>query len=213
MRDNPEIMRIQQRQISLGWSGVLIATAFMMLASSLILYPKTTNENILTALRLSSVTTAIPFLLVFIAKPLTVMASDLGRWVQSNRCYLWIILTISHLIHLYQILLYYQLGQSCPLIVWALTSPLWIIMVLFSGLELSKPNFFQQIFQARQTKVQTLLHGIGVWYIWLVFTLAFGLGAIARHLPFYNVPAFALFIAGAIMHGIVGWRRLRSRLS
>ena len=192
---------------------MLIATLFMMLASGLILYPKTTNDNILTALRLSSVTTAIPFLLVFTAKPLSVMASDLGRWVQSNRCYLWIILTISHLIHLYQILLYYQLGKSCPLIVWAITSPLWIIMVLFSGIELSQPSFFEQIFQAHRSRALKLLHGIGIWYIWLVFTLAFGLGSVARHILFYNIPAFVLFLAGAILHGIVEWRRLGSRTS
>lgn len=213
MLDNFGIMRVQQRQISLGWSGVLLATAFMLLASGLILYPETTNENILTALRLSSVTTAIPFLLVFIAKPLAMMASNLGRWLQSNRCYLWLILTISHFIHLYQIVLYYQLGKSCPLIVWALTAPLWIIMVLFTGIELSQPNFIEQIFQARQTKAMNLLHRIGVWYIWLVFTLAFGLGAVARHIPFYNVPALMLFLAGAIMHWIVGWRRFRYRVS
>lgn len=192
---------------------MLIATLFMMLASGLILYPKTTDENILTALRLSSVTTAIPFLLVFIAKPLAVVASDLGRWVQSNRRYLWLILTISHLIHLYQILLYYQLGQSCPLIVWAITSPLWIIMVLFAGGELSRPNFFAQIFPTRETRALNLLHGIGVWYVWLVFTLAFGLGTVAGHITFYNVPAFVLFLAGAIMHGILGWRRLRSKVT
>ena len=85
-------------------------------------------------------------------------------------------------------------------------------MVLFAGVELSQPNFFEQLLQARQAKLQPLLHGIGIWYIWLIFTLAFGLGAVARHIPFYNVPAFTLFLAGAIMHGIVGWRRLRSRV-
>ena len=184
--DNPKIMRIQQRQIPLGWAGVSLAALLMMLASGLILYPKTTHENILTALRLSSVTTAIPFLLVFIAKPLTVMASDLGQWAQHNRRYLWLILTISHLIHLYQIVLYYQLGQSCPVIVWAITSPLWIIMVLFVGVDLSQPTSFARFFQSRESRALKLLYGIGVWYIWLVFTLAFGLGTVAKHLLFYR---------------------------
>lgn len=43
-----------QRRAFLEWSVVALATVFMLLASGLILYPKITNENILAALRLSS---------------------------------------------------------------------------------------------------------------------------------------------------------------
>jgi hypothetical protein len=184
----------------------------MILVSGLILYPKITDENILTALRFSSLTTAVPFLLFFIAQPLTTVSQELGGWIQNNYRYLWLILTISHLIHLYQIFLYYQLGQSCPLTVWLVTAPLWMIMVIFSGIELMKPQLVDSLYSANSPKLFSLLYHISLWYIWLIFTLAFGLGAIAQHIPFYNIPAFVLFLAGAIFYGIVWWRRKATAL-
>lgn len=199
-------MRIQ-RQAVLGWSGVLISTTFMILASGLILYPRLTTENILTALRLSSLTTAIPFLLVFLLQPLTVVADGLGGWVRDNRRYLWLTLTISHLIHLYQIGFYYQLRQSCPLTIWLITSPLWIIMVGISVIDIVKPQLCDRLSQATVPKALNLLYGMSIWYVWLIFTIAFGLGAVAKHIPFYNVPAFVLFLSGAVLHAIVRWRR------
>lgn len=199
------------QQTSLGWSGVAIATIFIVLISSLILYPNVTSENVLTSLRFSSVTTALPFLLVFVAKPLRVLNvfSNLGQWAQANRRYLWLILTISHLLHLYQIFLYYQLGSSCSWLVWAITSPLWVIMVLFSAVAIFKPQLFDQLPQANGTKGLNLIYEIGNWYIWLVFTLAFGLGSVAKHIPFYNVPAFILFLAGAIAYAMAWFRRIK----
>jgi hypothetical protein len=196
----------------LGWSVVIITTILMILVSGLILYPKITDENILTALRFSSLTTAVPFLLFFIAQPLTTVSQELGGWIQNNYRYLWLILTISHLIHLYQIFLYYQLGQSCPLTVWLVTAPLWMIMVIFSGIELMKPQLVDSLYSANSPKLFSLLYHISLWYIWLIFTLAFGLGAIAQHIPFYNIPAFVLFLAGAIFYGIVWWRRKATAL-
>lgn len=197
----------RQQPTFLEWSGVLLTAVFMILASSLILYPNITNENILTALRFSSMTTAIPFLLIFVTRPFALINNDLGQWLHNNRRYLWLSLTISHLIHLYQIVLYYQLGQSCSLIVWVITLPLWIIMVIFSVVELVKPQLFDHLYQANSSRVLSLLHGICIGYIWLVFTLAFGLGTVAKHIPFYNIPAFVLFLAGAILYGIAWWRR------
>lgn len=207
---------MQQRAV-FGWSGVAIAAVFMVLVSGLILYPKPTSESILAALRFSSVTTALPFLLVFAAKPLasSYISRDFGKWVQNNRKVLWLVLTFSHLLHLYQIFIFYQLGQSCPWTVWAFTTPLWIFMVLFSGWELMKPQFFEPLNHSETSSedfVQPnpaikLIYGIGIWYIWLVFTLAFGLSAVAKHIPFYNIPALILFLSAAIARAAVQWRR------
>lgn len=199
-------MQSRKKQALLGYTAVVIATVFIILTSSLIIYPQITDENLLTALRFTSLTTAVPFLLFFVAKPLAVGKNELGKWFQNNHCYLWLILTISHLIHLYQIFLYYQLGKSCPLSVWLVTSPLWIIMVIFSILELIKPQLFNQLYQENPPRLLSFLHGIGVWYVWFVFTLAFALGTVDKHLLFYNIPALVLFLAGAIFQGIVGWQ-------
>ena len=151
-------------------------------------------------------TTALPFLLVFVAGSRSL--GDLGQWLEKSRRYLWLILTISHIIHLYQIGLYYQLGQSCPLTVWAVTSPLWIIMVTFSGVDLINPQLFERIHQAETSITVRLFHEIGIWYVWLIFTVAFSLGTATKHLLFYNIPALVLFLAAAIINGITRWRRL-----
>ena len=202
-------MKKQPSQTVLAWWGVAIATMLMLLVSGLILYPETTDENILLALRVSSVTTALPFLLVFVAKPLRQLngVSLMGQWIEGQRRYLWLILTLSHFLHLYQILLFYQFGESCSLTVWAITSPLWVLMFLFSGIELVNPQLLDRTSQASHSTVLTLSYDCGCWYIWFVFTLAFALGTAGKHLLFYNIPALILFLAGAIAYGLVWWRR------
>ncbi len=189
------------KQTFFQWSGVIVATVLMILMSGLILYPQPTNESVFIALRISSLTTAIPFLLIFIARSITTINAKIGQWLQNNRRYLWLTLTISHLIHLYQIWLYYQLGQSCPVTVWLVTLPLWIITVSFAVVEIINPQIFDR-------PVLNWIYKVGVWYVWLIFTLAFGLGTVGNHLLFYNLPAFILFLAGAIFSGIVWWRRI-----
>ncbi|AFZ54009.1 hypothetical protein [Cyanobacterium aponinum] len=203
-------MEIQERA-SLGWTGVVITTIFMVIVSGLILYPQITIENVLTVLRFSSLTTALPFLLVFVAKPLVTLNifRDLGQWLQTNRRYLWLILTISHLLHLYQIVLYYQLGNSCPFLVWVLTTPLWLIMVLYSVVELMKPQIFDQLNKNSANRKLNIVYQLGNWYIWLIFTLAFGLGTLAKSLLFYNIPALILFLACAIAYCMTWWGVIR----
>uniref|UniRef100_B8HLR8 Ferric oxidoreductase domain-containing protein n=1 Tax=Cyanothece sp. (strain PCC 7425 / ATCC 29141) TaxID=395961 RepID=B8HLR8_CYAP4 len=198
-------MRSIKQQAFLGWSTVAIATVFIVLTSALILYPKLNDENILTALRFSSLTTAMPFLLLFVVQPLAVVRRRVRPWLQDNRRYLWLILTISHLIHLYQIYLFYQLGKSCPLTIWLATTPLWIIMIIFSAIELIAPNLLGYTYKANGATALNWFYKIGTWYIWLVFTLAFGLGVVANHLPFYNIPALVLYVAGAMIYGMVWW--------
>jgi hypothetical protein len=150
-----------QQDSNLKWSGVLIGTVLMMLVSALtlIVYPKITIENVSIALRISSLITAIFFLLVFIAKPLTKINSELGNSIEHNRSYLWLVLTISHLIHLYQIWLYYQLGQSCPVFIWLATLPLWIITVVFAVIEIINPQIFIR------NKLTKFLYQVGISYV------------------------------------------------
>ncbi|MDJ1182927.1 hypothetical protein [Roseofilum casamattae] len=194
----------------LRWSGVAIATVLMLLTSSLVLYPTLTDDNILIALRLTSVTTAFPFLLLFVAQPLATRSYEVRQWLDRDRQNLWHILSISHFIHLYQISLYYQLGHSCSLTVWLVTSPLWIVMAIVSGIELIRPDLMNRFYQGQAPKSFALLYRIGVWYIWFVFTLAFGLGTMGKHLLFYNVPALILFLAGAAVYAIALWRKWRT---
>jgi hypothetical protein len=88
-----------------------------------------------------------------------------------------------------------------------MTIPLWIVMVLWSGIEVFKLQSVSQFSRNQRPRGLTLLYTLGSWYIWLVFTLAFGLGTLNNHLLFYNLPAFLLFVAGAIAHGLTYWQR------
>lgn len=200
-------MQSIKQQTTLAWSTVALAIIFMAFLSGLILYPKMTNENVLIALRCSSLTTAIPFIFVFWIKPLTKVKNDLGQWLQTHQRYLWLVLTSSHLIHLYQIFLYYQLGQSCPLLVWLVTAPLWIIMVIFSAVEVLKPQALDLNEKISPPSSLRFWYQMGIWYIWLIFTIAFGLGMIDNHMLFYNLPAFILFLSSAIFYGMVEWQK------
>ena len=77
----------------------------------------------------------------------------------------------------------------------------------FSAIEVAKPQLWDNLYQTQAMAPLRLLHGIGIWYIWLVFMLAFGLSAVAKHIPFYNIPAFVLYLSAAILWEIVCWRR------
>ena len=199
--------RKQATVMEIGW--IITATIFMLLASGLILSPEVNETNVLTALQVSSLTTALPFLMLFVAKPLGLLRKDIKQWVHTSHRPLWLILTISHLIHLYQILLFYQQGQSCPLLIWLITSPLWFIMVFFSFIEFAQPEVAIAFFQNQSRGVWRILYSAGIWYTWLVFSIAFGLGSITKHLVFYNVPAFICFLSGAATYGIV-WIKTKS---
>ena len=189
----------------LRWIAVGCAVLAIALLSNLALYPQPTAETVLIALRITSLTTALPFLLVFSTRPLVLVSRELAQWAQAYRRELWLVLTASHLLHLYQIGLYYQLGQQCPLTVWLITAPVWIITVLAAVVEIVRSQWFE----GRSPAGLKLLYSLGLGYVWLVFTLAFGLGAIARHLPFCNIPSFLLFLAAGVLHLVTWWQRMR----
>ncbi|MGP1384841.1 MAG: hypothetical protein ACTS2F_14845 [Thainema sp.] len=194
------------RSNRLGWVGFVIATLAILLVSHLILYPQPTPETLLLALRVTSLTTAIPLWLVFVAQPIALVASEVAHWIQANRRYLWLTLTASHLMHRYQIGLYYQVGQQCPLIVWLVTLPVWIVLVIVAAIEWVRPQWLTVPATTSTLMRLRSAYWLGLGYVWLIFTLAFGLGAIARHLPFYNIPALLLFLAGGALH-VMGWLR------
>lgn len=117
-----------------------------------------------------------------------------GLWIQRYYRELWAITAVSHLIHLAQIRLYYTLGQSCPVLVWVVTLPMWLTILGIGSTAVFVPRWFD-IFQSQNPR----LYEIGSWYSWFVFTLAFSLGAATQHLLFYNLPAVILFIAAALL--------------
>ncbi|MEL6814762.1 MAG: hypothetical protein AAFP03_08105 [Cyanobacteria bacterium J06598_3] len=176
---------------------IAIATIFLVLSSALLLSNGVNNSSVLLSLRVSSLTTALPFLLVFAMQPMQrfQVTRKTGQWAQQHFRDLWVIAAISHLIHLAQLGLYYQLGQSCPPLIWAVTTPVWIILGLFAAISIFQPGWFSP----RPRPQKALLYEVGSWYVWLVFTVAFSLGSAAHHLLFYNLPAASLFVAAAVL--------------
>lgn len=196
----------------LHWSLVLIASLSLGLLSALVLSNGLDEASIGLALRVSSLTTALPFLLIFALEPMLRfgVTNSTGRWIQQHQRDLWVLAAVSHLIHLGQIGLYYKLGQSCSLWVWVVTSPLWGILSLFGCAAMFQPswlaprtartNIFRSPtsgFPSAQTKA--LIYQCCSWYVWLVFALAFILGTASQHLLFYNLPAALLFLAVAML--------------
>ena len=182
---------------------VSLSILLIALSSNLSLYPQPTSDNVLIALRITSLTTALPLLWVFTAQPMALIFRSWAQWIQDHYRELWLVLTASHFIHLYQIGVYYQLGQRCPLTIWLFTAPVWGIMAIFSTIAIARPQWFKR---PPSLALKWLL-GLGVGYAWFMFAAAFGLGAIARHLPFYNIPAFLLFLSSGILHIIARSRR------
>lgn len=148
-------------QTSLRWNLVILSSLFILLTSALVLSNGLDEASIFLALRVSSLTTALPFFLTFSMRPLQRfrVTRETGQWVQQQHRELWVITAVSHLIHLAQIALYYSLGQSCPLLVWAVTLPLWITIVGFAVIAIIYPQWFTN------SRPQNLrLYEIGIWY-------------------------------------------------
>ncbi len=193
-------------------SLVVLSGGFLLLLSALVLSNGLDEASIALALRVSSLTTALSFWLVFALAPLQHLGliGRGGDWLQQHQRDLWVIAGISHLIHLGQIGLYYKLGQTCSLPVWLVTIPLWIILTLFAVFALIRPEWLlvqrsrSRIFYSPgsrfpSAKTKALIFELGSWYIWLIFTLAFVLSIVAQHLLFYNLPAAVLFLAVAVL--------------
>jgi len=180
----------------LHWSLIALASVFMVLTSALVLSNGLDELSILLALRISSLTTALPFLLVFGMRPLQRLrlTAEVGMWAAQHQRDLWVMAAVSHLTHLAQIGLYYRLGLSCPALVWAVTLPLWGIVVGFAAMAIALPQRLMTM-QSRRFG----FYQLGCWYTWFVFTLAFSLGAATHHLLFYNLPAAVLFVAAAVL--------------
>jgi hypothetical protein len=197
--------RITETRID-AWT-VIGTIAALLLISVLILQPEVNGENILTALRVSSATTAIPFLLLFALTPFDRAGTPAHRWLGEHRAEAWLILTASHLVHLGQIGLYYRLGESCPLTVWLITIPVWLVMLAVTLVLLTRPHWLAGGAPGG-SRCAGALYAAGLWIVWLVFLLAFALGSAAGKLLAYNLPALVLFLAAALGWWLPALRRL-----
>lgn len=47
-------------------------------------------------------------------------------------------------------------------------------MIIFSVIELVNSQLFYSIYNANPPHLLSPLYGMGIWYVWLIFTIAFG---------------------------------------
>ena len=196
----------------LGWSLVIAASVFIVLVTGLIFYVGVDEQTTRTVLRFTSVTSVIPFLLVFIAEPCSYIQriQDFSQWTENNRRYLWLILAVSHLVHLYGIFVFLQLKvQEVPDFIWLTGGIAYLVILIFAVVELVKPSLFDEVSQGIGDNFTKLIYASGIWYVWLYFFLAYG-GAASGYSAltkgrqiFYTVPATIILIAAALSHLIV----------
>lgn len=195
-----------------GWSLVIAASVFIVLVTGLIFYVGVNEQTTRTVLRFTSVTSVIPFLLVFVSKPGSYIQKiqEFSQWIKNNRRYLWLILSVSHLVHLYAIFVFLQLKvKEVPSYIWLTGGIAYLVILIFAVVELIKPSVFDEVSQGLGDSFTKLVYTSGIWYVWLYFFLAYvgaasGYSALTKGRQlFYTIPATIIFISAALLHLIV----------
>ena len=195
-----------------GWSLVIASSLFIVLITGLIFYVGVNEYTTRTVLRFTSVTSVIPFLLVFISKPCSYIQriQEFSRWVENNRRYLWLTLSISHLVHLFGIFFFVQLQvKQVPNYIWFTGGIAYLVIMMFAVMELVNPSIFDEVSKGISDSFSQLIYVSGIWYIWFYFLFAY-VGAASAYSPltkgrqlFYTIPAAIIFIATALLHVLV----------
>ncbi|KST64524.1 hypothetical protein [Mastigocoleus testarum] len=195
-----------------GWSLVIASSLFILLITGLIFYVGVNEQTIRTVLRFTSVTSVVPFLLVFVSKPCSYIQrlQEYSLWIENYRRYLWLILSISHLVHLFGIFVFVQLRvKQVPGYIWFTGGIAYLIIMIFAVMELVNSSIFDEVSKGVSDSFSKLIYVSGIWYIWLYFLFAY-VGAASGYSPltkgrqlFYTIPAAIIFIATALLHVLV----------
>lgn len=195
-----------------GWSLVITSSVFIVLVTSLIFYVGINEQTTRTVLRFTSVTSVIPFLLVFLSKPCSYIPiiQEFSRWINRNRRYLWLILSFSHSVHLYGIFVFLRLKvKEVPGFIWLTGGLAYLIILMFAVIELVNPSLFQRVSEGVSDSFTKLIYATGIWYIWFYFLLAYvgaasGYSALSKGRQiFYTVPATIILLVSALLYLVV----------
>lgn len=156
-----------------------------------------------TTIRVTALTSAIPFLLAFTASALQRLApSDLSRWAMRNRRYLGLSVAASHLIHLIAIIGFIEVAIT--------PHPIGVVTRVAGG-----AGFVMLALMAATSNdlaVQTLgsawrvLHLTGLWILWVDFIFTYS--GTALQAPLHG--AMTVLFAGAAVLRAWAWQRRRS---
>ena len=157
-----------------------------------------------TTLRVTALTSAIPFLLAFTAAALQRLSpSPLSRWALKNRRYLGLSMAGSHLIHLIAIIGLVETAMSGNPI-----GPVTKIFgtagfVLLALMAATSNDFAVQALGA----AWRWLHLLGVWVLWIDFTFTY-IGTALRT-PLHGAMT-AILLGAAGLRGWATWQRRRA---
>jgi DMSO/TMAO reductase YedYZ heme-binding membrane subunit len=171
--------------LPIAW-GLFVAGVCAAIATT----PEPGAEQVRAIIRVTAFTSAVPFLLVFVAAPLhRLRPSADSRWLLANRRYLGLSVAASHLWHLIAIVVLVRVFPSGGAGIALLTKIFGGAGFVLLGLMAATSNDASQRALGR---AWGWLHAVGLYVLWLDFVFTYsGTATIA---PFHAVmtAAFAL---------------------
>lgn len=162
-----------------------------IMAAALLAIHSVSAEGVHLVVRATAWTSFAFFLLAFTAASNCVLLSNgFARWQRGNRRYLGLSFAYSHLIHAIAILAYVRFA---PELFWQDRTPIGNIpgLVGYVFIALMAFTSFDRTAKLVGPRRWRLIHVLGVWIIWVDFTLAFG-----KRIP--QGPAYAVATAIAV---------------
>ena len=175
---------LQKWQI-VNFAAIAIATVFI----SILAFKGTNEASFRILIRLTARSSAVLFLLAFTASPLQrLKPSNLSNWMLRNRRYFGLSMAISHGFHAVAIAGVAVLTSESMVGRDSLDASLGYVFIFL--MTITSFPYPAAILGRRNWKV---LHTVGMYYLWLSFTVAFG-SRIAEAWLFY-LPVTVILIA------------------
>ncbi|MGL4634867.1 MAG: ferric reductase-like transmembrane domain-containing protein [Beijerinckiaceae bacterium] len=180
------------------WSLLAVLSAgIVAISAATLLWEPRAVEGAVLVIRVTAWTSAVLFMLAFTASAMVTLrpGKPSALWQRRNRRYLGLAFAFSHLVHAIAIVAY---AQMAPELFWPTRTPLnntigglgYVVITLMALTSFDATTRFVG------PRVWKLIHGVGIWVIWVDFVLAFG-----SRIPMNSVrilPVTLLFLALAI---------------
>lgn len=165
------------------------------------------SESLRWGIRFTARTSAVLFLLVFTASAAArVIPSSFTRWQRANRRYLGLSFAFSHFVHAIVIVAFASKGPEQY--AHAVTPDMVIVgSIGYALIILMAATSFKATAAMIGAKAWSVLHNIGVHWLWLQFVVAFGVRAKAGGLLYWSFIAVFMLVLGL---RLVAWRKKRA---
>lgn len=178
--------------------GILVAASL-----ALTLWQPDPVESVRQIVRLTARSSLLLFLLAYTASALATLApSGFSRWQGGNRRWLGLSFALSHALHGIAVV---ALATLDPVLFWTLTNPANLAGggLAYGFIALMAATSWDGAVRRLGRRRWSLLHTVGLHYIWLVFLVSYGKRVA-------ETPGYAVFLAlllGALALRILSRRR------